>query len=363
MRHQSRPSISTQITPSTTTALRKKCFHSQVPLLVTLSTPSLFHYYCNNRALPSTIYEDDNYFSGGDSVTSHTYLSYVLDARRMAYLPMYLEDIINYYKMTIGGIESATAGSPDGKGDTDTIAEASDKEERTEWFASFSVQSGGQLVSVPWHLPIGVINDIYNSTTNIDVVYPLRISLTLTTIPTIHTFINIAEMKSMYHSFLKQSDYMRWKSKRRVSCMSRPDQLLLWECLLNGSASKWWKINGGLLDTLIDSLDCDWADYCMKISNRMHESTPFEQQNDKDAFGFIPVRLHFCTNNPITVSVKLMAVHPFKPDGLTVLADVLESDYSTVRTHGVIVPLDTPLLWLAYHMAYADNMLHLVIIK
>ena len=362
MRPQSRPSISTQITPSTTTALRKKCFHSQIPLLITLSTPSLFPYYCNNKPPPSTIYEDDNYFSGGSSATSHACLPYVLNARRMAYLPMYLEDIVNYYKMTLGNIDGATSIGE--KGDMDTISEASNKEERTEWFVLFSVQCEGQVVSVPWHLPIGVINDIYNNTSNINMIHPMRISVTLTTTSTIHTFGNITEMKLMYYSLLKQSDYMRWRNKRRVSCMSRPDQLLLWDCLLNASASKWWKINAGLLDTLVDSLDYKWADYCMKMSNRTHdsqESMQFEYEDDKDAFGFIPMRLHYCSYNPTVVSVKLMSVHPFTSDGMTMLGDVLGGTSSAVRIHGVIIPLNTPLLWLAHHMAYTDNILHLVI--
>lgn len=54
---------------------------------------------------------------------------------------------------------------------------------------------------------------------------------------------------------------------------------------------------------------------------------------------------------------------------LTLLKDVLNlyssefgDDYQAV-IHGVVPPIETPLSWLAYHCAHADNFLYIVLTK
>lgn len=34
----------------------------------------------------------------------------------------------------------------------------------------------------------------------------------------------------------------------------------------------------------------------------------------------------------------------------------------TVRTHGIIPPLETPLQWMSEHLSYPDNFLHLIVV-
>lgn len=42
---------------------------------------------------------------------------------------------------------------------------------------------------------------------------------------------------------------------------------------------------------------------------------------------------------------------------------LVDCDFAvTVRTHGIIPPLETPLQWMAEHMSYPDNFLHLIVV-
>ena len=83
-----------------------------------------------------------------------------------------------------------------------------------------------------------------------------------------------------------------------------------------------------------------------------------------DEIKYLPVRV-------IGVNgLTLMRPFPSKSESgeLLLLKDILTSfpDYNETKqavVHGVVPPLDTPVSWLAYHCAHADNFLYIVLVK
>ncbi|KAI8097237.1 autophagy protein Apg5-domain-containing protein [Halteromyces radiatus] len=151
-------------------------------------------------------------------------------------------------------------------------------------------------------------------------------------------------MQDMYMSMIKEADFLRHGSTKRVMNLSKQDQSQLWQALFSEKYEDYWRVNQTILD-----------DRGIGVRS-------------------VPLRLYLPDQAPV-----IQDIAPFtneKGDSCT-LGDVLHSilpslfmaDYTTKDTnlivviHGIQLPLQTPIRWTSDHLAYPDNFLHLVICK
>lgn len=312
------------IIPSTTTVLRKKCWNAVVPVAIRLTQPLYFQAYLSRSKALSKAFEEDE--SGFDDLRSFAML-----ARRTAYLSMYLKDIEDYFAVLIPKIVS------------DVVSE------EAHWYVK--LRHGDRVL--PWHYPIGLLYDLFIDR---NIGGTLDLAITFTTEPDQFTFTPSNadyEMRSVYHSLLKQSDHLRWRSCRRLNTLPRAEQAQLWETLAANLPSRFWRVNNGLVDTGNNGMDCKWADYCMMVAGGREEDARGIQFDEPDAFGSVAVKLYYGSN------VRMLAVPSFTGNRMALLDSIVEDGVAI--THGICIPSNTPLLWLMYHLAYADNMLHLIV--
>ncbi|KAH9645867.1 hypothetical protein HF086_010066 [Spodoptera exigua] len=120
----------------------------------------------------------------------------------------------------------------------------------------------------------------------------------------------------------------------------------------NGQPLKWHYPIGFLYDLYCDKFDQFWA-----INRRLMES-----HGDSEGFKHIPIKLY---SDDGTCSQRL--VSPKNNDGsrktLQQMIAELYPDKLDVqlRTHGIVIPSDTPLQWLSEHLSYPDNFLHMCV--
>lgn len=319
-------SSNSSIIPSTTTALRKRCWNAAVPVSVRLAQPLHFQACLSRAKAPSKAFEEDK--SGFDDLKP-----FVMLARRTTYLSMHLREIEEYFAILVPKLASEATG------------------DEAHWHVKF----GHGDRALPWHYPIGLLYDLL-----IDRRIgggTLDLAITFTTEADQFTFAPSNadyEMRSVYHSLLKQSDHLRWRSCRRLNTLPRGEQAQLWEALAANLPGRFWRVNNGLVDTGSSGMDCKWADYCMMVAGGRSEDAQAIQFDEPEAFGAIAVKLYHGSK------VRMLAVPAFTDDRLTLLDGIVGSG-AVVITQGICIPPSTPLLWLMYHLAYADNMLHLVV--
>ena len=127
------------------------------------------------------------------------------------------------------------------------------------------------------------------------------------------------EMSIRFFATLKQADALRSATggqARRVMALSKADQTQLWEAIQAHRADLYWTINEQLTAPLARE----------RAAIRLYENGQVRQPS-----------------------------LPLEP-GMT-LAVLGEGRY---RLHGVEIPPTTPLAWLNEHLAYPDNLLHLI---
>ncbi|TPX36976.1 hypothetical protein SmJEL517_g01022 [Synchytrium microbalum] len=205
-------------------------------------------------------------------------------------------------------------------------------------------------VPLKWHYPIGLLFDIHNGARQL---LPWTITVRFTSFPADKLIrVNAASSMDAPHDFfmalIKEADFLRTGSIKKVMGLSKADQSSLWEGLCSNDYEKFWAVNTRLITN--EGIQPKAIPLRIYIQDRpvvQELVVPLDQE--RKIIPGVP-------ENPRTISIVLQDV----------LKDALDLtiDISTLQVtlHGVAIPLDTPIPYLSVNMSYPDNFLHLVVV-
>ncbi|KAG0367327.1 autophagy protein 5 [Gamsiella multidivaricata] len=146
-----------------------------------------------------------------------------------------------------------------------------------------------------------------------------------------------------FMSMIKEADYLRNGSTKKVMNMSKADQMQLWNGLWSKSYDLFWGMNQKLVS------------------------------NDGAATKFLPIRIYLPENCPVIQNPVSPMDEQGQPRTLRQILNIALPDLfplgsdddhagASVMIHGIKPSLDVNAVWFAQNMAYPDNFLHLVVI-
>ncbi len=275
---------------------------------------------------------------------------YLLEAR-LSYLPLLIPQIRRHF----GSFVQQPIRHGFSEFDDFEEERLSSQSTRSRSTSSFSISSnldgfftavfGEERIALPWHLPIGLLFDLncifLPQLMSRQLALPFKVTFHLSAnvhlfsqeqfaILTLPAQLPLEEaLTSVYFSALKESDYVRCGSSKNVMNLARADQMQLWESLKLGQFERFWRTNAKL--------------------------TGFEGKA-------APIKLWIM---PEDGKLKRFALSSRLTESLTV-SEWLNTEFTenfAVLCHGIFVPASTRMLDLVANFCYADNFLHLILIK
>ncbi|KAF8382627.1 atg-5 [Pristionchus pacificus] len=218
---------------------------------------------------------------------------------RVSYFPLILPKVINYFTSTCEELRL----------------------EQDKLWLEYSRQP------IKMYYPIGVLFDMMKT----DDFLPWTISLRTKDAPSNGANIGKEALESMFMQSLKEADYLRRKADV-ITSMKSEDHKQLWRGLAHDNFDEFWSVNKKLVDS-------------------------------SEKVAYLPIRL-YKTGSPMSQIPLSPWKSPSSPnllsDALTSLESSLDLSTHSIISHGIEVPLDTPLSWLAQNVSYPDNFVHLV---
>uniref|UniRef100_A0A914ZKK4 Autophagy protein 5 n=1 Tax=Parascaris univalens TaxID=6257 RepID=A0A914ZKK4_PARUN len=218
---------------------------------------------------------------------------------RLSYFPLALPRVLQYFT---------------------TIVEQIDPE-------SVWLQYNGQPLK--WHYPVGVLFDLLKS----DDLLPWTITLRTKNFPKEVMRCAGDALESSFIQSIKEADQLKHKANI-INSMKSDEHKQLWNGLVQDRFDEFWSINKKLMEN-----------------------------TDSEAILHIPIRIYEA-NRPL----RQVLIAPLDENGRRqTLDDVLRmiqaDDGISAISHGILLPLETPLLWMAENFSYLDNFIHVVLIK
>jgi autophagy-related protein 5 len=142
--------------------------------------------------------------------------------------------------------------------------------------------------------------------------------------------------REMFFSSLKEADYIRYGSSRKMMNLTKKDQTQIWNSLLTDNYEQYVEIRQKITDEKVKFIPLKV--YALELSTTFQDLFPAF----KDA------------ENSQTLESALKII--FDPVGFGFSSSIF-------LLHGVKIPLNTPLVWLSENMSYSDTFLHLVCAK
>lgn len=192
-------------------------------------------------------------------------------------------------------------------------------------------------IALRWHHPIGLLFDLLvtgeGKAQSEDPCLPWALTVHFSNFPadTILPCSSREAVESVFMSSLKEADQLKHSGKV-VSLMQKKDHNQMWLGLVSDKFDQFWAINRRLM----------------------------EPTGGEESFKHIPVRLYVGD----TCSILQRLVSPGtaqQPCTLGSLQADLGLEDRVLLTQGVTPSPDTPLQWLARHLAYPDNFLHVAV--
>lgn len=245
---------------------------------------------------------------------------------RCSYLPLLLPQIRRHFSRWIGRLGSCL-------------------DQSQPWF---SHEEDGD-VPLKWHYPVGLLYDLARargSAANL----PWSLTLHFSPHPSPSPILPFTDpdltdhpadctaaqqqssLPAHFYSSLKQADFLRFGSCRRMMGLARGAQMQLWDALWTHNYDRFWAVNGSLVED---------GDSVVGVERA-------------------PLRLYLVRSDaPIRILQR-----PIQMDAtlLSGLSPILPTAVKEARIHGLQIPLETPLRWLALNAAYPDNFIHLILI-
>lgn len=199
-----------------------------------------------------------------------------------------------------------------------------------------------ECAAMSWHYPIGVLCDILLGR---EVPDPLDLTVHFRGCPSkdVPPFSGLADLQRMVMNGFRQAVYLQQGSAAPFMRLPKQQQVQLWDAVVRSDLQTHASVQKQLL--------CPTLARCASLAVRLHLCCPEEM-----ALLHPVSALQEEDGAPSSVRHFLMQAMPPLLDA----AGELRGDVEVV-THGLRVPLDTPLYWLALHAAYFDQFVHLVV--
>ncbi|CAI2192434.1 20458_t:CDS:2 [Funneliformis geosporum] len=197
-------------------------------------------------------------------------------------------------------------------------------------------------IPLKWHYPIGLLFDLhtgYRPDSNSPPPLPWPVTVHFKNFP-LDKLIRaqaIDATQDFFMSMIKEADFLRNGSTKKVMNLSKNDQTQLWDGLWSSSSQKY----------RTENYDRFWSvNYRLVI-------------NDGQSPRHIPLRIYLPDNcNPLTLGEVL---HQILPD-LFPSSLPTENAFAAPVIHGVIPQLNIPIIWASQNLCYPDNFLHIVVL-
>ncbi|KAF9095345.1 autophagy protein 5 [Mortierella sp. GBA35] len=200
-----------------------------------------------------------------------------------------------------------------------------------------------------WHYPIGLLYDIHGLQASSGrgmngSLLPWKVTVHFQNFPGDKLIKSQAvdSCQDYFMSMIKEADYLRNGSTKKVMNMSKSDQTQLWDGLSSNNYDRFWGMNYKLMT------------------------------NDGVMARNLPIRIYLPENCPVIQEPVSPIDDEEQPKTLRQILNASLPDlFPLVETgppvaaamiHGVIPSLDTSAIWASQNMSYPDNFLHLVVI-
>jgi len=189
-----------------------------------------------------------------------------------------------------------------------------------------------------WHHPIGLLYDLLAGDGDHDGHLPWSLTVHFSQFPAEQLLPCHAreQVESVFMSSLKEADQLKHNGKV-VSMMQKKDHNQLWLGLTSDKFDQFWAINRKFMEPMAG----------------------------EETFKNIPIRFYMAgTDNAMTSNIVQRLVTPgslAQPKLLGDLAKEMGWEQSRMVLQGVEVDKQVPLEWLARHLAYPDNFLHVAV--
>ncbi|ORX55083.1 apg5l protein [Hesseltinella vesiculosa] len=199
-----------------------------------------------------------------------------------------------------------------------------------------------------WHYPLGLLYDLWCTAYQKEkksIKLPWKLTLHTDTYPDVLLQNpTIDTMKDMYMAMLKEADFLRHGSTKKVMNLSKQDQSQLWLALTTERYDDYWHVNHQILD----------------------DRTGPAGTEDTASHGprHVPLRLYLPNQCPVVQDLVSFVTENGEPNQLDkAIRQLVPSMPLDVRVmaHGVQLPGSVPIRWAADCLSYPDNFLHLVV--
>jgi len=152
----------------------------------------------------------------------------------------------------------------------------------------------------------------------------------------------MSDLQKVVMNAFRQAVVLEHGSSALFMKLPKQQQTLLWESILKADLTNY--------NTVVKQLLCPNLSTCKSLAVRLHFNGPPHLMVLHPAH---PLRDG--SGEPATLRHFLHEVMPLLLDSSGALQDGVK-----LVSQGVVVPLNTPLYWLALHAAYLDHFVHLV---
>ncbi|CAO3652331.1 unnamed protein product [Mucor hiemalis] len=193
-----------------------------------------------------------------------------------------------------------------------------------------------------WHYPIGLLFDLNANADQL----PWGITLHFKDLPSSQVLLKPTPetMQDMFMSMVKEADFLRNGSTKKVMNLSKRDQTQLWQSLAADRYDEFWAVKKQLVEYSASNLrNIPLRIYLPDECPVIQELVSFYGDSEKDV-------------SPSTREIlQKMVPELFSTEEM--LASI------SVVIHGVEIPLDTPINWAYENLSFADNFLHIAVIS
>ncbi|EDR00718.1 uncharacterized protein LACBIDRAFT_295743 [Laccaria bicolor S238N-H82] len=295
---------------------------------------------------------------------------YYIQAPRISYLPLLVPEIRRFLMDVV----------------FDEVAAKVLKEE--DWW--FESEEGTLL---KWHWPIGLIYDNHTISTSVRVPSapstststPMRLILHLASPPTEKLLLapNVEACKQAFMGQLKEADFIRWGSTKRMTGLRKVDQDAIWEGIKEHNFDEYWRVASKVTPTVTPAPPQSPAPSAT-MNPSADQAAPFDRESAYSVRS-VPVRIYL-PNGPVIQELApalledgtphtlshflssyvtlLFPLQPPAPPPSRVNPNpqapaVRQPAYALIQ--GVLSPPDAELAWLGACLAGADGWLNICI--
>jgi len=227
-------------------------------------------------------------------------------------------------------------------------------------------------VALKWHWPIGLIYDtLLASLPSSSLGLPLQVTVHLNPAAADKGLLpnSISVCREAFMSQIKEADFVRWGSTRRVTNLRQREAESLWEGLVEHDFDKFWLVASKLIPIPPSPSSLHSA----PMAQSQPSNSSIDRMPDGNGVRNVPLRLYLPDNIPVIQAQS----GPVNESGgrvtlgaaLVELAPSLFPEPSSTSKrrlarafiHGVQVPLETELGWLGAVMCCADGWVAVVV--